>query len=136
MNLKQWLQLRRECRLSAMPLGMRVTMASCGDKNIIDLGLNGNSNYDENRNGHKHDNFRGNGKGNGLGFRHSVQSFEGIAAAPHDRCGRPARRDRLVRWHCVPWQITSVCIYDIILLFFKKQSKILFRKVNSAFHPL
>lgn len=31
MNLERWLQLRREGRLSAMPLGMRVAMASCGD---------------------------------------------------------------------------------------------------------
>lgn len=35
MNLEQWLQLRREGRLSAMPLGMQAAMAAFGDESEI-----------------------------------------------------------------------------------------------------
>lgn len=52
MRLDQWLQLRREGRLSAIPLGMSVALASSGDEN---------ASYDKFKNGDGHGRAYGHG---------------------------------------------------------------------------
>lgn len=71
MNLEQWLQLRREGRLAAMPLGMRMAMSAFGDMcsigiyNYDDLGQGSGWSFPENGCGYG-DGFVGN-SGNGHG---------------------------------------------------------------------
>lgn len=82
MNLDRWLQLRREGRLSIMPLGMRTAMAAFGDQwSVFDMFVSGNGGgYGGEGGGYIRrfgDGF-GNTHGDGYGNGHGAMAGHGV----------------------------------------------------------